>query len=209
MLDTCPHCGKKLVEGKCDNCGYQEKSVLQSMPMTFSSGGSRVFSSDEQRRAFFWRLKVTGRYDPSYSRSSISRIRTTITPARTFGVAKAIIGVTNPPIAKTIGLGETAYKGFKEVSDAVTDAKKIWEKNGDVSQILDRFGEAGTNIAKEGMKQMLSGVITPTLVKTLDDAGVFTNIENATGIENTGNICRELLKLAVDKEISRAFGDAS
>src|SRR4030042_1913290 len=202
-----------------------------SLPL--HSSGGYTFQSDVQRRAFFAWLKETGRYIPNYSgpgrrggrRTSSSgyslpdysrikgRRRTRASPASSnpaYSAAKAVISAANPAAGAAITAGETVYIGYREVSAAVADCKRIWESKDQAGKKLtdmaDRVAEAGTNVSKAAANQVISSVsgdMASLLVGSGDRGGGFDPVEKATGIQGIGGACKDLLTSIAAAEIQR------
>jgi len=208
--EVCPECGAELEGNLCPACGYEKPSTTFTSQPVYSGGGY-VFSSDAERRWWFWWLKHTGRYDPNY-RGRIHRARTSTTMVETgLTIAKNAAENINPALGTAIAVAEAVYKGRDEVSTAISKIRGTWKSSKPteekVSEIASTAVDLTGNIARETVEQVIikntSANIASAIVECADSTEAFSSIEKATGIPGVGDICKDMLRNTVEDEFTK------
>jgi|GEM_PF-2589707 len=205
----CPECGAELENGACP-AGHEIPKMEFNLPAS-GTGTGYTFNSDAQRRAFFAWLKETGRYIPNYSGKK-ARIRAPSYSKAALNVAKEAVSTAIPGTGTVITGAQIMYTGYKEVSDAIRDAKNIWNSDKDVAEKITctakSLADTGSNIAKEGAKQYarntVFGAVTPIVINVMEGSGVFNSIESTTGINGIGDICKDILVETIQEQVGVA-----
>lgn len=216
---VCPKCNIEAEDGVCKRCGLEIRgNDLKKQDPPRNATYSKKNNSNSFWRWWFWNLKKTGKYDPNYVKKG-----TVVKPDSSGGAikigavaAKTSISMVNPPLGTIISGAEVVYKGYQEISGAISDAQRIWNSDSDSNtklyDIACRFGQAGLETTKTAAPKIISSLtctMSEHIVQTMDDFGIFDSIEEKTGIAGLGDTARNLLVDIAKDEISKNIGAAS